>query len=103
MARKNNHERTSEINNACKYWIEIGGSCAADKTTYAELKELRNTVDLLKFNVTDLKSRHDSLSVEVGNISHELISERQTMLSILSQNESNLGALLASPAQYKKK
>ncbi|MBQ4597957.1 MAG: hypothetical protein IJB12_06110, partial [Methanocorpusculum sp.] len=40
LARQNHHERTAEINGACRHWVEIGGVAASDKTTHSRIDEL---------------------------------------------------------------
>ncbi|HJJ96267.1 MAG TPA: hypothetical protein O0X38_01290 [Methanocorpusculum sp.] len=50
LAGENNHDRTSEINGACRHWINIGGSAATDETTFQKIEQLQQTITGLKTN-----------------------------------------------------
>ena len=72
LARENHHERTAEINGACRHWIEIGGVAASDKTTHKRINELEQTIVALTKQVEKSETEISELREEIRTLSQEL-------------------------------
>lgn len=94
LARKNNHERTAEINGACRHWIEIGGISATDKTIQSKIDVLEKNIDELKDRVDESNNKISELKTEVSTLSKQLESERKLLLNIIESNEHTIKKLL---------
>ena len=72
LARQNHHERTAEINGACRHWVEIGGVAASDKTTHSRIEELEGAIHELTRQlaesgkeIAELKKQMEYLSLKM--------------------------------------
>ena len=54
LSAKNIHDRSSEINAACRHWIEIGGNAAADKTLNTRISELEEKFAALEKEIREV-------------------------------------------------
>ena len=56
IAAQNNHDRTTEINDACRYWIELGGSANQDSAFMLKksITALQNQINDLEKNMTEM-------------------------------------------------
>ncbi|MDO5843584.1 MAG: hypothetical protein Q4Q53_00345 [Methanocorpusculum sp.] len=82
MAVKNLHDRSAEINGACRFWIEIGGKAAADETTLQKISALENKIDTLEKEIRIMMS--------------ETQKDRETLLKIIDNNEHTIKRLLST-------
>lgn len=80
MAVKNIHDRSAEINEACRFWIEIGGKAATDSTTLERISQLENKIV--------------SLENEIRTMMSETQKDRETLLKIIDSNEHTIKRLL---------
>lgn len=96
LARENHHERTAEINGACRHWIEIGGVAASDKTTHKRIDELEKTLITLTKQIEQSGTEIAELKEEIRTLSQELENERALLLKIIEGNENTINSLLST-------
>lgn len=96
LARENHHERTAEINGACRHWIEIGGAAASDKTTHKRIDELEHIIISLTKQVEQSGTEIAELKEEIRTLSQELENERTLLLKIIEGNENTINSLLST-------
>lgn len=96
LARENHHERTAEINGACRHWIEIGGAAASDKTTHKRIDELEQTIISLTKQVEQSGAEIAGLKEEIRTLSKELENERVLLLRIIEGNKNTINSLLST-------
>ena len=96
LARENHHERTAEINGACRHWISIGGTAASDKTTHKRIDELEQTIVALRDQVERSGTEITELREEIRTLSQELENERVLLLRIIEGNENTINSLLST-------
>ena len=96
LARRNHHERTAEINGACRHWIEIGGVAASDKTTHSRIGELENTIRGLTVQLEESGKEIAELRAEIQTLAREMESERVLLLKIIEGNETTINNLLSA-------
>lgn len=96
LARQNHHERTAEINGACRHWIEIGGVAASDKTTHRRIEELENTIRELTGQIEESGKEIAELRAEIQTLAREMESERVLLLKIIEGNETTINNLLSA-------
>ena len=80
LAGENLHDRSAEINSACRYWIELGGKEVTGKTTLEKISSLEMKVDVLE--------------EEVRKTLAEMKSERELLLKIIENHEHTIKKLL---------
>ncbi|HJJ47517.1 MAG TPA: hypothetical protein O0X39_00795 [Methanocorpusculum sp.] len=103
LAKSNHHERTSEINCACRHWIEIGGSAAGDKTLAAELDCLKNNMANFEEKLQKTHEEIDRLNQLIEALTEELKEERNTMLKIMDKDKNTIDMLCSNMVSYQKK
>ena len=96
LARENHHERTAEINGACRHWIEIGGAASSDKTTHKRIDELEQTIISLTKQVEQSGAEIAGLKEEIRTLSKELENERVLLLRIIEGNKNTINSLLST-------
>ncbi len=80
LAGENLHDRSAEINSACRYWIEIGGKEVTGKTTLEK--------------ITELETKMEGLEEEIKKTLEEMKSERELLLKIIENHEHTIKKLL---------
>lgn len=80
LAIQNLHDRSAEINAACRFWIEVGGRAASDETTLSRIDGLENKIT--------------SLEKEIRVMMAEMQKDRDTLLKIIDSNEHTIKKLL---------
>lgn len=85
LAEQNTHDRTAEINGACRHWVEIGGVAGTDVSTQKVIAELSE-------EITNLKD-------QVAAMMQQMEQERMLLLKIIEGNEHTIKRLLATLPQ----
>ena len=80
LARLNHHERTAEINGACRHWVEIGGVAASDKTTHSRIEELEGAIHELTRQLAESGKEIAELKAEIQSLAKEMENERVLLL-----------------------
>lgn len=83
LAIQNSHDRTSEINGACKYWVSVGGVSGVNFSTSAKIAELEE-------HIVRLESSIGELSKYLGNLE----KNNSTLLAVIESNEHTIKRLL---------
>ena len=96
LARQNHHERTAEINGACRHWIEIGGVAASDKTIHSRIGELEKTIQGLTKQLEESGKEITELKAEIQSLAKEMENERVLLLKIIEGNETTITNLLSA-------
>lgn len=94
LAHKNNHERTAEINGACRHWIEIGGVSATDITTHNKIDKLEKNIESLEKQIDNSNKQISELKQEIISLSEQLKNERALLLKIIDSNEETIKKIL---------
>lgn len=61
LATLHSHDRTTEIVDACKYWIEIGGASGIDTSTKDKITNLHSHIISLEASVLELSKSLEQL------------------------------------------
>ncbi|MDR0981227.1 MAG: hypothetical protein LBL85_05605 [Methanocalculaceae archaeon] len=85
LAEQNTHDRTAEINGACRHWVEIGGVAGTDVST-------QNVIAELSEEITNLKD-------QIAAMMDQMEQERTLLLKIIEGNEHTIKCLLATLPQ----
>ena len=80
MAEENSHDRTAEINGACRHWISIGGTGAVDQTTLKKIGELEERMAHLEMQITEMLDQTEK--------------DRAVLLRVIENNERVIQYLL---------
>ena len=96
LAARNQHERTAEINGACRHWMEIGGVAASDKTVHDEIKELEKQIVALTAALENANTQIASMREEIQTLSGAFSDERLLLLKIVEGNEAVVNRLLSA-------
>lgn len=96
LARQNHHERTAEINGACRHWIEIGGVAASDRTTHSRIGELEDTIHELTRQVEESGKEIAELRADIQTLAREMENERVLLLKIIEGNKNTINNLLSA-------
>ena len=94
LAARNQHERTAEINGACRHWMEIGGVAASDKTVHDEIKELEKQIVSLTAALENANTQIASMREEIQTLSGAFSDERRLLLNIIEGNKTVVTHLL---------
>ncbi|MDO5843883.1 MAG: hypothetical protein Q4Q53_01890 [Methanocorpusculum sp.] len=98
LALKNTHDRTAEINDACRHWIEIGGVFGKENITQQKISELEK-------QMTELNNRMEKLESSLEKISEVMTQtdkNNSALLNIISSNEHTIKCLLQSLTESNK-
>lgn len=85
LAEQNTHDRTAEINGACRHWVKIGGVAGTDAST-------QNVIAELSAEITGLKD-------QIASMMDQMEQERTLLLKIIEGNEHTIKCLLATLPQ----
>lgn len=85
LAARNTHDRTAEINGACRYWAEIDGVVGTDVSTQQTLSGLSNQIK--------------SLEDQIAAMMQQMEQERTLLLKIIENNEHTIKCLLSTLPQ----
>lgn len=85
LALQNYHDRTAEINGACRHWISIGGVSGACATSQEEIASLSEQIKNLEHQITTMMQQMEQ--------------ERSLLLKIIENNEHTIKCLLATLPQ----
>ena len=94
LAAENNHDRTSEINGACKHWINIGDSAATDETTFQKIEQLQQTITGLEDELRSMKENFRHLETQIAATLDQIQKERELLLRIIESNEHTIKLLI---------
>ena len=95
LARLNHHERTAEINGACRHWVEIGGVAASDKTTHSRIEELEGAIHELTRQLAESGKEIAELKAEIQSLAKEMENERVLLLKIIEGHKNTINSLLS--------
>ena len=96
LAARNQHERTAEINGACRHWMEIGGVAASDKTVHDEIERLEKQIAALTAAVENANAQIEAMKEEIKTLSGAFSDERRLLLSIIEGNKTVVTHLLSA-------
>lgn len=101
LAADNNHDRTAEINGACRHWITIGGNAATDITTFRKIEQLEETVRRLTAETKTMQDRFLQLENQITTTLDQIEKERELLLTIIQSNEHTIKLLLTASLREK--
>lgn len=82
IAHKKHHDRTTEINDACRHWGEIGGEVSAPVIAISEFeKKIDNLTALMSKQISDSAT----LNQKVNALIKELEDEKKQLLRIIEE------------------
>lgn len=82
IAHKKHHDRTTEINDACRHWKEIGGEVSAPILAISEFeKKIDNLTNLVSKQLTESAT----LNQKVNALLKELEDEKKQLLRIIEE------------------
>lgn len=90
LALKNSHDRTAEINIACRHWIEIGGVFGNETITQSKISEIESKINLLNDRMEKLENAVDKIS----DVLTQMDKNNSTLLNIINSNEHTIKCLL---------
>lgn len=85
LALQNYHDRTAEINGACRHWIEIGGTSGVTSSSLEE--------------ITKLSEQLQNLEEQIVSMMQQMKQERSLLLKIIENHEHTIKCLLATLPQ----
>lgn len=98
LAQTRQHGRTSEINCACRYWIETSGHAKEDRAKEETVPDEK--FETLNTAVKELENQIQGMHREIGEmmqqityLTAELQKERTSMLGIMEQDKTIIGKL----------
>lgn len=97
LAVKNTHDRTAEINDACRHWIEIGGTNGNETITQSKISNLEKEIALLSERIGVLETSLEKISDTM--VQNE--KTNSTLLNIINSNEHTIKCLLQSLTDIK--
>ena len=101
LASENNHDRTAEINGACRHWITIGGNAAADVTTFQKIAQLEAIIQQLSAETAEMQKNFLRLEQQISTTLEQIEKERELLLKIIQSNENTIKHLLTASLKEK--
>lgn len=95
LAIENSHDRTAEINVACRHWIEIGGILGNETITQKKVHELKE--ELIQLNKR--LEIQESVISQLTESMNKLEKNNTTLLSVIESNERTIQRLLETIPQ----
>jgi hypothetical protein len=80
LAAQNSHDRTAEINGACRHWIKIGGAAGTDESTFEK--------------IAGLEKRLEELENEIARMLDMMEKNNAVLLKVIENNEYTIKCLL---------
>lgn len=80
LAEQNSHDRTTEINGACRHWIKIGGIIGTDESTFEKIAALEKKID--------------GLEKEIARMLELTEKNNTVLLKVIENNEYTIKCLL---------
>ena len=101
LASENNHDRTAEINGACRHWISIGGNAATDTTTFQKIEQLEMVIAELSAETKEMKEHFLMIEKQITTTLDRIERERELLLKIIQSNENTIKLLLTASLKEK--
>lgn len=90
LAIENGHDRTAEINEACRHWIDIGGASGNETLTQQKISSLGE--ELASMNLR-LEKQEEAILMLKETI-EKLEKNNSTLLAVIESNEHTIKRLL---------
>ena len=90
LALGNGHDRTAEINEACRHWIEIGGTSGNETLTQQKISALVEELASMNLRL----EKQDGAILMLKETIEKLEKNNSTLLAVIESNEHTIKRLL---------
>ena len=90
LALGNGHDRTAEINEACRHWIEIGGTSGNETLTQQKISALGEELASMNLRL----EKQDGAILMLKETIEKLEKNNSTLLAVIESNEHTIKRLL---------